>query len=254
MSKFLIAGNWKMNTNAFEAEKLSGYVAGYLKENPARCEVLMCPPFTSIASVGETVKGSHIKLGAQNCYHEQKGAFTGEISINMLRYIDVTYIIIGHSERRKIFGETDELINKKIKAVLDAELTPVFCIGETIDERNAGKTYEVIEKQITSGLNGIPAEKIAKCVIAYEPVWAIGTGISATPEQAGEAHTNIRSFLKDKYGEEVSAIKLLYGGSMNEKNCRELLSLKDVDGGLIGGASIKGDSFIEIIRSADELS
>lgn len=250
----LIAGNWKMNTNSFEATKLIEYVAGGVAAmGNLAAKVLVCPPFTSIESVAKVCAGTGISHGAQNCHFEAQGAFTGEISIPMLKHLNCCYIIIGHSERRAYFGETDEFINKKLKAILSEEITPVLCIGETLDERNSGKTFDVLEKQLKGCLAGISSEEICKVVVAYEPVWAIGTGVSATNEQVAEAHDKLRAMLMGVYGEVAENIYLLYGGSLNEKNAAEILSNRNVNGGLIGGASLKGDAFLSIIKTANEI-
>ncbi|HOM05975.1 MAG TPA: triose-phosphate isomerase, partial [Candidatus Kapabacteria bacterium] len=189
MKNMLIAGNWKMNTNVFESQKLVEYILGFMKTNDnLKSRVLVCPPFTSVYTIGQIVKNSELLLGAQNCYFEEKGAFTGEISIPMLEYCGVSHIIIGHSERRSYFKEDDELINKKLLAILEHHLTPILCIGETLDERNQGKTFDVLKNQLDKDLSGVSKEQIDRIVVAYEPVWAIGTGISATREQVVEAH------------------------------------------------------------------
>ncbi len=255
MKNILIAGNWKMNTNIFESEKLVEYILGYVK-NAAKlnCEVLVCPPFTSICSVTKLLADSPIHLGSQNCYYEQSGAYTGEVSIDMLKHCGVSHVIIGHSERRTIFGETDELINKKLLALLNAELTPILCIGETLEEREQGKTFDVLGTQLKLNLAGINAENINKIVIAYEPVWAIGTGITATTEQINEAHDWLRRYLIARFGVKSEKLLLLYGGSMNAANADEILACENVNGGLIGGASLKGDAFCSIIESANRIN
>ncbi len=253
MKKMLIAGNWKMNTNVFEAEKLAQYILGFLKSSDeVSSKVLICPPFTNLYPISKLVDGTSLLLGSQNCHFEQKGAFTGEISIEMLDYCGVSHIIIGHSERRAYFDESDELINKKLLAILDFGKTPILCIGETLDERNSGNTFNVLSKQLNADLEGVSAEAIENIVIAYEPVWAIGTGVSATTEQVVEAHNWIRQFLVEKFGEAAKGVALLYGGSLNEKNANELLAIENVNGGLIGGASLKGESFAEIIKIAQK--
>lgn len=249
MKKMLIAGNWKMNTNVFESEKLVEYILGYLSsKDKLNCDVLVCPPFLSIYPISVLLEDSKLKLGAQNCHFEGKGAFTGEVSLPMLKHCDVSYVIIGHSERRAYFAEDDTLLNKKLKAAFDAEITPILCIGETIDERNSGKTFDVLTSQLQGDLDGIEAAKIKDLVIAYEPVWAIGTGVSATNEQVKEAHDWLRSYLVSQFGENGKETILLYGGSLNDKNADELLALENVNGGLIGGASLNGESFVSIIE------
>lgn len=254
MKKMLIAGNWKMNTNVFESEKLSEYIIGFLRSQAdLKSEVLICPPFVSLYPLSLLVENSALKIGAQNCHYENKGAFTGEVSIEMLKHVEVSHVIIGHSERRIIFGEDDKLINKKLLALINAELTPILCIGETLSEREAGETYKVLENQLNICLDLVPSDVLEKLVIAYEPVWAIGTGVSATTEQANEAHDWIRKHLTEKYSDTGISTILLYGGSLNEKNAFEILSLPNVNGGLIGGASLKGDSFVSIIETAEKI-
>ncbi len=253
MKNMLVAGNWKMNTNVFESQKLVEYILGFMKTNATlKSRVLVCPPFTSVYAIGQIVKDTELLLGAQNCYFEEKGAFTGEISIPMLEYCGVSHIIIGHSERRSYFKEDDELINKKLLAILEHNLTPILCIGETLEERNQGKTFDVLKNQLDKDLAGVSNEIIARVVVAYEPVWAIGTGISATREQVEEAHNFLRQLLVNKFGDNANHIYLLYGGSLSEKNADEILSIENVNGGLIGGASLKGDSFCSIIQTAEK--
>lgn len=253
MKNMLIAGNWKMNTNVFESQKLVEYILGFLSSyKDLKSKVLVCPPFTSLFTIGKKIDNTKLLLGAQNCYYEEKGAFTGEISIPMLEYCGVRYVIIGHSERRAYFNETDELINKKLLALLQHNLTPILCIGETLDERNRGETFQVLKNQLEQDLAEAPFTSINKIVIAYEPVWAIGTGVSASREQVVEAHDFLRSYLIEKYGENAKNVYLLYGGSLSEKNADEILSIENVNGGLIGGASLKGESFTEIIKIAEK--
>lgn len=253
MKKMLIAGNWKMNTNTFESEKLAEYVCGGVSGINLKSEVLICPPFTSLSPLKEIVKGTPVKLGAQNCHFEEKGAFTGEISVQMLAHLHCEFIIIGHSERRQYFFETDELINKKAHSILRAGISPIICIGETIEERQLNKTYDVLKRQLSIALEDIDPINCEKIVIAYEPVWAIGTGLAATPAQVQEAHRFIKETLVSLLGSQANEIMVLYGGSMNADNADELLALQDVNGGLIGGASLKGDAFIKIIKSAEKM-
>ncbi len=218
-----------------------------------RCEgveVVVCPPFTVLALAREELKGSHISLGAQNCYAEATGAFTGEVSAEMLKDIGCEYVILGHSERRTIFGETDELVSRKVRAVLDAGLTPIVCIGESGDEREKGHTESVLSRQMKGSLALVSANQGTKLVIAYEPVWAIGTGKTATPERAQQAHAFIRSLLREKFTDVSDRIPVLYGGSVKPENAGEIISQPDIDGGLIGGASLDADSFIKIIEAA----
>jgi len=216
-------------------------------------EIVICPPFTALSEIGDMLRGRNIKLGAQNVFFEKEGAFTGEISPIMLKEVGVEYVIVGHSERRRIFKENDEFINKKIKAVIENDMTPIFCVGETLEERKKGLTFCVVEKQVREGFNGLSKEDALKVVIAYEPVWAIGTGVVATPDQAQEVHSFIRQLLKDMYDEEVSEnVRILYGGSIKPNNYFGLIVQKDIDGGLVGGASLK-ESFVELARIMEKV-
>jgi triosephosphate isomerase len=246
----LIAGNWKMNKDAEEAKEL---IAGILEQigEVNTAEVLVCPPFVDLAVVKEALRGSKVALGAQNLHWEASGAYTGEVSAAMLKAY-CSHVIIGHSERRAMFGETDETVNKKVKAALAAGLIPIVCVGETLEENQTGKTAEVVARQTREGLAGLELEAAEKLVVAYEPVWAIGTGLAATPEGANEVHRDIvRPVLRELFGEEVgNRMRILYGGSMNEKNAAELLAQSDIDGGLIGGASLKPASFAAIVKAA----
>jgi triosephosphate isomerase (TIM) len=250
MRRKVIAGNWKMNNDLKETQNLLSKLTSGVSMDNLNCDVIVCPAFTSLFEAYTLLKDTKIKLGAQNMYFESSGAFTGEISASMLKSVGCEYVILGHSERRTIFGETDELINNKIKKANASGLKPIFCIGELLEEREAGITEKVIEKQISSGLKDISSEEMGNLIIAYEPVWAIGTGKTASPEQAEEVHKFIRSLINDKYGASISdKIVIQYGGSVNNKNARELLSQKDIDGALVGGASLKADSFIDIIQA-----
>ena len=214
-------------------------------------EVVVCPPFTSIETVAKTLEGSTIKLGAQNMHHEASGAFTGEVSAPMLRALFATHVILGHSERRALFGETDALVNKKVLAALKNQLRPILCVGETLAEREAGSTLKVVQTQLEAGLEGISKDLAATVVIAYEPVWAIGTGKVATTEQAQEVHAFIRGLLTKLFTDVVAQkVRILYGGSMKPSNAPELLAQKDIDGGLIGGASLEARSFTELVTAA----
>ena len=255
LRKAIIAGNWKMNKTPGETKTLIGEIIP-LAESIGRepnVEIVICVPFTSLATAVETVKGTNIKIGAQNVHFEASGAFTGEISASMLREVGAEYVIIGHSERRQYFGETDETVNKRTKAALEAGLIPIVCVGELLWEREAGITEEVVSRQIKLDFAGIEAEDAAKTVIAYEPVWAIGTGKTATSEQAQEACKLIRGRLAAIYGETTAdSITIQYGGSMNAANAAELVAKRDVDGGLIGGASLKAADFGEIIKAASK--
>jgi triosephosphate isomerase (TIM) len=250
MRRKVIAGNWKMNADLKETQNLLSKLSSGLSMNNLNCDVIVCPPFTSLFEAYSLLKDTNIKIGAQNMYFESSGAYTGEISANMLKSIGCEYVILGHSERRSIFGETDELINKKIKKAIESGLKPIFCVGELLEERESGITEKIIEKQIKSGLNEISSEEMKKLIIAYEPVWAIGTGKTASPAQAQEVHQFIRNLIDEKYGASISNnIIIQYGGSVNANNASELLFQKDIDGALVGGASLKADSFIGIIQA-----
>lgn len=243
-----------MNKNAAESAALVDELVKAIG-NETAVSVVVCPPFTSLDSVSKSVSNSNIGVGAQNMYFEKSGAFTGEISAEMLRHLRVDWVILGHSERRAIFGETDTLINKKVKAALDNSLKPILCVGETIEEREAGNTLKVVETQLTEGLKDIDEAKAEEVVIAYEPVWAIGTGKTATPEMAQEVHAYIRKLLNALFGEvKGEKIRILYGGSMKPDNADELLAQKDIDGGLIGGASLQANPFLALVSSAKKLA
>ncbi len=250
MKKYLIAGNWKMHKNISESEELIDTIKSNFSQEDENVKLLVAPPFTNLYFVYQKIKDTGIYLGAQNCHWESSGAFTGEISPDMLQSVGCNYVIIGHSERRAMFGETNEKINKKLHALLSNSLNPIVCIGETLEQRQAGKTFQVLEDQLTNGLKGISNEQIKNIIIAYEPVWAIGTGVAATIEQVDEAHNWIREKLVNLFGENALQTIIQYGGSVNEKNSVELFSLKNVNGALIGGASLKADSFIKIYKNA----
>jgi len=245
--KPLMAGNWKMNKTIPEAvamvKELKGKIAG-VKD----VDVLICPTFTAIAALANEAKGSNINIGAQDIFWEAKGAFTGEIAPNMLVDAGCTYVIIGHSERRQYFGETNETVNKKVKAALANGLIPVVCVGETLKEREDDVTFKVIESQIREGLKDLSKEDAAKIVIAYEPVWAIGTGKTATPDQAQEVHAFARKVYGEMYGDACQQVRILYGGSVKPDNVKELMKKEDIDGGLVGGASLKADSFEALVK------
>jgi triosephosphate isomerase (TIM) len=243
-----IAGNWKMNKTVGEAldlvRELKEAVSGV-----KGVEVAVAPPFTSLHAVHKELEGSSIRLAAQNLYWEEKGAFTGEISPLMLKEVGCQYVIIGHSERRQFFGESDETVNRRIKAALAQGLRVIFCVGETLRDREDGKTFPRIEKQMEGGLKGLDGQGMGEMVIAYEPVWAIGTGKTATPEQAEEVHRFIRSKIQKLYSREVSEkIRIQYGGSVTPENIKSLMNQPDVDGALVGGASLKAESFSKIVR------
>jgi triosephosphate isomerase len=251
--KKLIAGNWKMN-------KTAGDGAGLVKELVAAAgqltdvDVVVCPPFTALESAAKALEGSNLKLGAQNMHPEASGAFTGEISAGMLRSLFATHVILGHSERRSLFGETDEFINKKVITALKNQLRPILCVGETLAERESGSTLKVVQTQLERGLEGVGKDLATSVIIAYEPVWAIGTGKVATTDQAQEVHAFIRGLLTKLFGEQASQrVRILYGGSMKPANAPELLAQPDIDGGLIGGASLEARSFLDLIKAAGAL-
>lgn len=250
MRKKIVAGNWKMNKTPAETTALIASIRKAANEGNGAVEVVVCPPFTNLAAAAEALKGSAIGLGAQNMHWEASGAYTGEVSAAMLKDLGVKYVIIGHSERRQYFAETDETVNKKTKAALAAGLIPIVCVGETLEEREAGRMEEVVVKQVTEGLAGI-TEEMEKIVIAYEPVWAIGTGKTATSEQAQEVHALIRKTLPKVCGcsECAAKVRIQYGGSMKPQNAAELMGQPDIDGGLIGGAALEAESFAAIVSA-----
>lgn len=247
MRKPFIAGNWKMNQSPSQAKKLAEDLKSTIKAGSA--EVAVCPPYLSIPVTVELLSGSGISVGAQDLHWEDDGAYTGKISVSMIKDSGCEYVIIGHSEQRQYFHETDETVNKKISKAIAGGLKPIICIGETLEEREANKTIQVVDTQLKGALQGITVD--ASVVIAYEPVWAIGTGKTATPDQAQEVHAHIRSQLKELVGAVADEIRILYGGSMKPDNAAELLARTDIDGGLIGGASLKADSFQGIIAAAN---
>ncbi len=250
LRKRIIAGNWKMNKSVAESKDL----AADIKRELAECrdvDVVLCPPFTSLESVGTVIDNTAIKFGAQNMHWENDGAYTGEISANMLRSIYCHYVILGHSERRSYFGETDAIVNKKTKAALAANLIPIVCVGETLEERKAERQSDVVRTQLMGSLDGILGDDLKRVIVAYEPVWAIGTGEVATPAQAQEMHAFIRTVIAEIASADVAeSVRLQYGGSMKPDNAEELLSQPDIDGGLIGGAALDARSFVELIRIA----
>jgi triosephosphate isomerase len=246
--KALIAGNWKLNCLQSEAVALARAVVDGCNSITDR-EVMVAPVFTVLGAVRQALDGSNVGLGAQDLYWEASGAFTGEVSAPMLRDVGCTHVIIGHSERRQHFGETDYTVAKKVSAAVDAGLVPVVCVGETLDQRDAGATFKVIQHQVAGGLVGLSQEHFSRLVIAYEPVWAIGTGRTATPEQAEEVHARIRKLLADMFNPAVaSVVRILYGGSVKPDNVDKLMSCPNVDGALVGGASLKPDDFLRIVN------
>ncbi|MEW6027209.1 MAG: triose-phosphate isomerase [Planctomycetota bacterium] len=243
-----IAGNWKMNTGLEEALNLSAGIRDGLKGLSGR-EAALCPPYVYVAAVRDALKGSEIRLGAQNGYFQPQGAFTGEVSFAMLKDIGCEYAIIGHSERRQIFKEDNDVINKKIKAALAAGLKPIFCVGELLEERQENTTERVIRHQVEAGLDDISSDNFQNIIVAYEPVWAIGTGKNATPEQAQEVHSFIRKLLAHLSGETVARdMRIIYGGSVKADNIEALSAQEDIDGALVGGASLNAESFIKIVN------
>ncbi len=248
MRRFLIAGNWKMNTLRQSGVALAGELAAVAAHEEAGVEVLVCPPYPYLLPVGERIGGSAVQLGAQDVYFESPGAFTGEIAVEMLKDCGCRYVLIGHSERRAILGETDAVINRKVRAALAGGLTVVLCVGELLAERQSGQTEEVLDRQMEGGFSGISEAEAASIVVAYEPVWAIGTGRTASPEQAQEVHAVLRAQLKAATSHS-DRISILYGGSMNAANAAQLLAQPDIDGGLIGGAALKAPDFLAIMAA-----
>lgn len=249
--KAIIAGNWKMNKTATEAKALISELIPAVKD--AGCEVVICVPFTDLVTAVEMTKGTNIHVGAENVHFEKSGAFTGEISADMLTDLGVEYVVIGHSERRQYFAETNETVNKRTKAALAGGLKPIICVGESLDQREQGVTEELVRMQVKIALNGVTADELKNVVIAYEPIWAIGTGRTASPEQAEEVCESIRAAVRKLYSSKnARAISILYGGSMNDKNAFELLAQPDIDGGLIGGASLVPEKFVKIIEAANQ--
>ena len=251
MRRKVIAGNWKMNKNLSESVSLISEIVNKIKKIKTKVDIIICPPFTSLDTAGELIKNSSIKLGAQNMHSEDSGAYTGEISAAMLKSIGCEYVILGHSERRTIFHENDEMINKKMKKALENNLKPIFCIGESLEEREKGITFDIIKEQLERGLTGINNTNLENIIIAYEPVWAIGTGKTATPSQAQEVHEFIRKCAKENLSNSSAENLIIqYGGSVKPENSAELLNQPDIDGALVGGASLKVADFIAIAQAA----
>jgi triosephosphate isomerase len=250
MRKKIVAGNWKMNMELAEGLKLAESVDTYFRLKPSKAEVVLCTPYIHLAGVSQILKDGKVCLGAQNCASEPSGAFTGEISPAMILSTGAGYVIIGHSERRSYYHEDNAILNKKTKLALSTGLKVIFCCGEVLGERESGKYFDVVKNQIENGLFNIPAEEMKNIVVAYEPVWAIGTGLTATPEQAQEMHQFIRGLFSEKYGKEIADnLTILYGGSCKPSNAAEIFSKPDVDGGLIGGAALKKDDFTAIVEA-----
>jgi len=245
--KKIVAGNWKLNTSLVEGTALMSVLKN--KINIPGVKPIVIPPFTHLESAVNIFKNTGIEIGAQDCSKFENGAYTGEISAKLLSEMSVSYVIIGHSERRAYFGEEESLLAEKIKMALEHHLTPIYCVGETLDQREGDLHFEIVKSQIELGLFSFSANELKNCVIAYEPVWAIGTGKTASPEQAQEIHAHIRKVITDKYGDLAADITILYGGSVNDTNANALFSQPDIDGGLVGGASLKADAFEEIIRA-----
>ena len=244
--KAIIAGNWKMNKTATEAKALISELIPAVKD--AGCEVVICVPFTDLVTAVEMTKGTNIHVGAENVHFEKSGAFTGEISADMLTDLGVEYVVIGHSERRQYFGETDATVNQRVLAAVKAGLTPIICVGEKKEEREAGYTNALVTYQTQIALSGLTADEVKHVVIAYEPVWAIGTGLTATDEQANETIGVIREAVRAAYGDAADDVRIQYGGSMNPKNCKGLMAQSEIDGGLIGGASLKAEDFSKVVH------
>ena len=243
-----VCGNWKMHKTAAEAGQL---VRELRQRLDTQVQVAVAPPFTALAAARQALQGSSIQLFAQNCHHEKQGAFTGEVSAPMLKELGCDGVILGHSERRQYFGETDEGVNKKLRAALEAQLHPIVCVGETLQEREANRTWEVVSRQVKGAFAGLGGEAIGRCTVAYEPVWAIGTGKTATTAQAQEVHGLIRGLLRDLAGPQVAeSVRIQYGGSVKPENAADLLGQPDIDGALVGGASLKAEDFARIIAGA----
>jgi triosephosphate isomerase len=251
MRQKVIAGNWKMYKDLVETRELLAALIAREAEIPEGVTAVVCPPFTSLSVAAEIVRGSRIRLGAQNMSEHDEGAFTGEISWKMLKSTGCDFVILGHSERRQYYGETDDGVNRKAKKALQAALQPILCVGETLKERESGVTDAVVGGQVRGVLHGLTAEEMGRIIIAYEPVWAIGTGRTATPAQAEAVHAMIRAIVRDMFGDGVAqSLTIQYGGSVKPDNSAELLSQSDIDGALVGGACLKADSFYQILRSA----
>ncbi len=245
MRKPIIAGNWKMNKTVSESVDFAKSLLDITNEN---VEALICVPFTSLTEVKKVVDGTELKIGAQNMHWEESGAYTGEVSAEMLKDIGVDYVIIGHSERREYYGETDETVNKKVKKAFETGISPIMCCGETLEEREEGKAESKIKSQIEKGIEGLSSEQIENLVVAYEPIWAIGTGKTATSEQANDIIKHIREVVREEYGDSADKMRIQYGGSVKPDNIKELMDQSDIDGALVGGASLKKDDFSALIN------
>ena len=249
MRKKIVAGNWKMNTTVPEGVELAKNVLAGISEKPSDVELILGVPFTHITKVADVISGSGIGLAAQNCADRESGAYTGEVSAAMLRSADCGYVILGHSERRQYYGETDEKLVEKMALAMKEGLVPILCVGETLAEREAGNHFDVVESQIRNVLYTVPEQDVTKVIVAYEPVWAIGTGKTASADQAQEMHGHIRKTIAEKFGPAADEVSILYGGSCKPSNAGELFACKDIDGGLIGGASLKAEDFLSIAKS-----
>lgn len=255
MRRKFVAGNWKMNTLGQSAVELARVLAQALPQAMPQVQVAVCPPFPYLATVGAALAGSAVELGAQNVSHEKPGAFTGEIALEMLRDLGCRWVILGHSERRLIMGESDSLISKKVAAALAGAVPAILCVGETLAQREAGQTEAVLDSQMQGSLAGVDPAAMNQVVIAYEPVWAIGTGVTATTQQAQSAHAHLRSWLATRYNPSVAEqTRILYGGSVKPDNAQSLLGQPDVDGALVGGASLKAADFLAIVRAAESIT
>ena len=246
MRKPIIAGNWKMHKTIAEALEFVNEVKD--RVNNDKVEAVICPPFTLLKDLKQATKGTNIKIGAQNMHFEEKGAFTGEISPLMLKELDMDYVVIGHSERRQYFNETDETVNKKVLKALEVGIDPILCVGETLEEREAGNTKDVCKVQVEKALENVSKEDLAKVVIAYEPVWAIGTGKTATSEDANDVIAYIREVVANLYGELANEVRIQYGGSVKPSNVAEIMNQSDIDGALVGGASLEANDYVELVN------
>lgn len=254
MKRYIAAANWKMNKTVAESVDFVNQLTKNLL-NLKRTDVILCPPYTSLFNIGELLKGSAVRMGAQNMHFKDAGAFTAEISADMLKSVACEYVILGHSERRHIFGETDEDIHKKLVKALEKGLKPILCVGEKLDDRERGRTIAILKQQYDNAFMGLSENEMKQCIIAYEPVWAIGTGVVATPGQASEAHNEIRSMIAAQFNKKLAdAVRILYGGSVKPDNADELIASEDIDGFLIGGAGLKVESFTSIIHSIEKYS
>lgn len=251
----LIAGNWKMNCGPRQAAELAGGIRERVGPLPDTVQALVCPPYVSIPAVSVALDGDEtVRLGAQDVHYEDEGAYTGEVSTSMLRELGCTHVIVGHSERREIFGETDATVNRKLRKALEAGLTPIVCVGESLQQRKKGAHQRMVQKQVEGAFTGVSDADAPGVIVAYEPLWAIGTGETATPQQAQEMHDMVRSAITDLYDLETGrSVQILYGGSMKPRNARELLEQPDVDGGLVGGASLEAESFAAIVEIAEQI-